>query len=355
MKILVVDDDEVGLAALTHALECDGYETAQVRSGEEAIELIRSGEFHLIISDWIMPGLSGPELCRRVRNLELPGYVYFILLTARDGDDGVITGLTAGADDFIRKPFNPAELRVRIRAGERIVQLETRDVAIFAMAKLAESRDPETGQHLERIRHYSRILATHLRGKGIIDESSGESLPGLIYQTSPLHDIGKVGIPDGVLLKAGRLSDREFDIMKSHTTIGAATLDAALQRYPGVAYLRMARDIALTHHERFDGSGYPSALSGTDIPLCGRIVALADVYDALTSKRVYKEAFTHEVARRLILEEAGKHFDPSVVEAFTDEEEEFQVACHARRDEQFPAVGDGAWAVGLTRNVREVQ
>jgi len=145
----------------------------------------------------------------------------------------------------------------------------------------------------------------------------------LIYLTSPLHDIGKVGIPDAVLLKPGRLSDREFAIMKTHTTIGAETLDAALHQYPGVAYLRFARDIALTHHERFDGSGYPSGLSGDDIPLSGRVVALADVYDALTSKRVYKPAYAHDIARSMIFEESGTHFDPAVVEAFRQNEAEF--------------------------------
>jgi len=150
-----------------------------------------------------------------------------------------------------------------------------------------------------------------------------EDFVRLIYLTSPLHDIGKVGIPDSVLLKPGRLSDREFEIMKTHTTIGAETLDAAARQYPGVRYLRLATEIASAHHERFDGSGYPAALSGGDIPLSGRIVALADVYDALTSKRVYKQAFAHEVARSMILEESGKHFDPDCINAFIENEDKF--------------------------------
>jgi putative two-component system response regulator len=145
----------------------------------------------------------------------------------------------------------------------------------------------------------------------------------LIYLTSPLHDVGKVGIPDSVLLKPGKLNSREFEIMKTHTTIGAQTLDAAASEYPGVGYLRLSRDIALSHHERYDGSGYPAGLTGDDIPLCGRIVALADVYDALTSRRVYKPAYAHEVARELIFDEAGKHFDPLVVEAFRQVEDRF--------------------------------
>jgi cyclic di-GMP phosphodiesterase len=323
MQILIVDDNDVALEALRHTLQGEGYEITVAHNGREALDIVSSGACHLVISDWMMPEIDGLELCRQIRRMDLPGYVYFILLTSKDSADSVVEGLSAGADDFIQKPFDPAELLVRVRAGERILSLETRDVAIFAMAKLAESRDPETGEHLERMRNYSRILARHLVTDGTAHEQVDAGFARLIYLTSPLHDIGKVGIPDTVLLKPGRLSDREFDIMKTHTTIGAETLDAAVNEYPGVAYLRFARDIALTHHERFDGSGYPCGLAGFDIPLSGRVVALADVYDALTSKRVYKPAFAHDVARSMILEESGKHFDPEIVEAFRLNEEGF--------------------------------
>jgi putative two-component system response regulator len=196
-------------------------------------------------------------------------------------------------------------------------------VAIFALAKLAESRDPETGAHLERVMNYCRVLAQQLPAMGKFTDEIDAEYVRLLYSTSPLHDIGKVGIPDSVLLKPGRLSDREFEIMKAHTTIGAETLDAALKRYPKTRFLRVARDIAASHHERYDGTGYPLGLKGADIPLCGRIVALADVYDALTSKRVYKEAFAHEVAKGIILKEAGTHFAPEIVEAFLAAEPTF--------------------------------
>ena len=322
-KVLIVDDDDLALEALHHLLTCAGYEVVAKADGIEALEKLQAGECRLVVTDWIMPEMDGLELCRQIRKQDFPGYVYVILLTSRDRKEDTLEGLSAGADDFVTKPFEPAELLARIRIGERILTLETRDVAIFAMAKLAESRDPETGEHLERMRTYSRIITEFLAGDDEFNEPISADFPKLIYLTSPLHDIGKVGIPDCVLLKPGRLSDREFEIMKTHTTIGAATLDAALRQYPGVAYLRLARNIALTHHERFNGSGYPGGLVGRNIPLSGRIVALADVYDALTSKRVYKQAFSHDIARNLILEESGKHFDPDIVKAFVHCEEQF--------------------------------
>ncbi len=322
-RVIIVDDDDLSLQLLENRLEHQGYEVVSANNAEDALRLLRRTGSRLIISDWEMPGMSGLDLCREIRREDWPGYVYIILLTAHNQTDDVVEGLSAGADDFICKPFNPAELYVRIRAGERVLSLETRDVAIFALAKLAESRDPETGMHLERIRNYTRALARMLMEQGKFPELINAEYVHTIYLTSPLHDIGKVAIPDSVLLKPGRLSDEEFEIMKTHAITGAQTLGAAAQQYPGVAYLRMARDIAMTHHERFDGSGYPAGLKGDEIPLCGRIVALADVYDALTSKRVYKEAFTHTIGRNIIVKESGSHFDPVIVDAFTASEEEF--------------------------------
>jgi putative two-component system response regulator len=214
-------------------------------------------------------------------------------------------------------------------------------MAIFAMAKLAESRDPETGAHLERMRNYSRLLAQHLLDTGQMPGELTPEFVRLIYQTSPLHDIGKVGIPDSVLLKPGRLNDREFDIMKMHALLGAETLDAALRKYPGAKYLVMARDIAVGHHERYDGTGYPNHLAGDLTPLCARIVALADVYDALTSKRVYKQAFSHDIARSMILQESGTHFDPRVVQAFTDTESEFTAIQERLGEGRVPLAEEG--------------
>lgn len=333
MKILAVDDNEVALEVLTRELTLAGHQVQSARDGQEALEVLGDDPQQLVISDWEMPRMNGLDLCRHVRAGDYPNYIYVILLTSHQGTDRVVTGLTAGADDFLSKPFHPAELRIRVRAAERVLSLETRDVAIFAMARLAESRDPDTGAHLERVRAYSRLIARNLGRQEPYRQEIDPEFVRLIYLTSPLHDIGKVGIPDSVLLKPDRLTDREYEIMKTHTTIGAETLDAAARQFPGIRFLRMAREIALTHHERYDGTGYPDGLSGDDIPLSGRIVALADVYDALTTRRVYKEAYSHDVARAIILPERGRQFDPAVIDAFLECEREivavgdqFQVA-----------------------------
>jgi len=323
MQVLIADDDQIIRMMLKSALVEAGYEVRTASNGKEALEAIHNHACRLVISDWQMPEMTGVELCQAVRREDIAGYVYFILLTSRNTLEERVAGLRAGADDFIAKPFEPQEMVARVGAGVRVLSLETRDVAIFAMAKLAESRDHETGAHLERVRCYSRLLAQHLAASPKFSEALSPEFAHLIYLTSPLHDIGKVGIPDCVLLKPGRLSDREFEIMKTHTTLGAQTLEAALRQFPGVRFLQMGRDIAATHHERFDGSGYPARIAGEAIPLCGRIVALADVYDALTSRRVYKAAFAHDVAKSMIVSESGAHFDPAIVEAFLENEEQF--------------------------------
>jgi putative two-component system response regulator len=323
VRILIVDDDVVSLEVLRFALEQSGHEVTAARNGREAMAVLAGGEHHLVVSDWEMPAMNGLDLCRAVRGQDLGGYVYFILLTARDGSASMVEGLAAGADDFVTKPFDPDELSARVRVAERIVSLEMRDVTVFALAKLAESRDPETGEHLERVQNYSRVLAHHLWTTGQYPEEIDPGFVNLIHETSPLHDIGKVAIPDCILLKPGRLSSDEFEIMKTHTTMGAQTLEAAAKKYPKAKYLRLAREIAESHHEKWDGTGYPKGLKGAAIPLSGRIVALADVYDALVSKRVYKGACTHMTARAIIVQGRATHFDPAVVDAFLAVEPQF--------------------------------
>jgi putative two-component system response regulator len=342
MRVLVVDDDSVTCEILVEDLRQFGYDVTAATNGREAFELVRTGQFHLIVSDWQMPEMSGLDLCREIRKRQWSGYIYVILLTSRTGADNVVCGLNAGADDFLSKPFHPQELRMRLRTGERILSLESRDLMIFAMAKLAESRDKDTGAHLERMREYSRILAEELSSWPKYSEIIDGDYVQLIYLTSPLHDIGKVGIPDTVLLKPGRLTVEEFEVMKQHTLLGGETLKAVAGSRPDAQFLTMAYDIAMTHHEHFDGRGYPNGLRGDAIPISGRIVALADVYDALRSKRIYKQAFDHQMARQTILDARGKQFDPDVVDAFLKREMEIieiarQFNDHAPKAPSVPA------------------
>ena len=232
--------------------------------------------------------------------------------------DGVAVGVISSRD---------------VMAYQSALACGTRDVTIFALAKLAESRDPDTGEHLERVCSYADALARELASQGALAGRIDEDFIHLLGATCPLHDIGKVGIPDHVLLKPGRLSDKEFEIMKTHSRRGSATLDLALERYPEADFLHMARDIADSHHERFDGDGYPQGLGGSEIPLAARIFAIADVYDALVSKRVYKGAFTDDVAANIITEGKGTQFDPDAVDAFVRCRETFveiKKACDAR-------------------------
>lgn len=316
MHILVADDDDVSREIVLHQLLHLGYRVRTAVDGDDAWMQIVDNDFDVAILDWDMPGLTGPELCRKIRESDREHYLYVMLLTARNRSEHVVQGLRSGADAFVSKPIGVEELTARIEVAERMLAMETRDVAIFALARLAESRDPETGMHLERVRTYARSLAQELaQVQGLGDEVDGEFIR-LIWATSPLHDIGKVGIPDAVLLKPGRLTPEEFAVMKQHAQIGADTLQAAFERFPRVRFLQMAREIAAGHHERWDGSGYPAGLRGNEIPLSARIVSVADVYDALTSKRVYKDAFSHADAVQSIREGAGTQFDPRLVEAF---------------------------------------
>jgi putative two-component system response regulator len=323
MNILIVDDDEIALLTAKKILESEGYDVILASDGEEAMDKARRQETHIVISDWNMPKMDGIQLCRYIRENTGIGYVYFIIVTSRTGKQDIDAGLEAGADDFITKPFEPAELLFRVRTAERILSLETTSVTLFSLAKLAESKDTDTGGHLERMREYSRILAGQLIINPGFKEIVSPQFPELIYQTSPLHDIGKVGIPDSILLKPGSLNDEEWLVMKRHTEIGAETLNAALDKFPGAEFLRIARDIAWAHHERWDGTGYPRGLKGSQIPLCARVVALADVYDAMTIRRVYKSALTHEVAHWMIVVSSEKHFDPQVVEVYKQVEDQF--------------------------------
>jgi putative two-component system response regulator len=323
MAILVVDDDDLSRNALAEVLRRCGYDVLTADGGRQALKMLAENDCRMVICDWGMPETSGLDLCRAVRQGTFGRHIYVILLTVRQSPQDMIEGLAAGGDDFMTKPFHPAELRDSVRAGEVILSLETSDFTPFALAKLAQSRDPEMGHHMERVRRYAKVLGEHLAGQPKFRDVIDSEYLRLLYLTTPLHDIGKMAIADAILLKPGKLSAEEYEVMKTHTLKGAHTLRSAVEKNPDAAFPRMAHDIALTHHERYDGTGYPAGLAGEAIPLCGRIVAVADVYDAMTSGRVYKQAGDHETARRFIVGEAGHQFDPDVVQAFVAKEEEF--------------------------------
>ncbi len=327
MQVLTVDDDEFMLRVLDQTLTRMGYAAVSAHDGQAAMEILRRGDIRLVITDWEMAPVNGIDLCRSIRRQDLSGYIYIIMLTGREGARQRIEGLCAGADAFLTKPLDPEELLASLKGAERILALETRDVALLAMTKLAESRDPETGAHVERVQNYSRLIASNLSPEFKSANGVNDDYVRLIHQTSPLHDIGKISIPDSILLKAGSLTHAEFELIKTHTLVGERTLETALKRFPDADFLKFARQIAASHHENFDGTGYPRGLSGSAIPLCARIVALADTYDGLTSERIYKHAGSHEQAKSIILSERGKKFDPNVIEAFLNAESQILDVC----------------------------
>ena len=359
--VLIVDDDELNLAILEEALS-DHYPLIQAHDGAEAVEMVEAKRPALVLMDIMMPRMDGYEATRRVRLLEQGVDLSIILVSAKASTSERVKGYEAGADDYLVKPFDDEELLAKVRVHMRLrralsdldearakladdnsqlyetvdaqsrMLIDSRDLVVFALANLADSRDPETGAHLERIREYCRILAEHLGAEGPYADQIDATFIDQVYQASPLHDIGKVGIPDAILLKPGRLSEREFDLMKQHSLIGTQALQEVAGRGGQSGFLDMAIEIARDHHERWDGSGYPHGLSGLDIPLAARIAALADVFDALTSVRVYKAAFTMEVARSMIENDSGTHFDPVIVAAFT--------ACFDRFVETYHRIGE---------------
>lgn len=316
MKILVVEDEVFSRMKLQKIMESFGYETLVAVNGFEGWKTWEAERPKIVITDWNMPQMDGLELCRKIRSEEGEDYTYIIVVTGRDEIQDVIKGMEAGADDYIVKPFNKNELNVRIKAGARVINLQSKDIVIFALAKLAESRDEDTGNHLDRVRYYSKHLVETIIDSPNPPPELNRILADNIFLTGPLHDIGKVGIPDYILLKPGRLDDNEFAIMKSHSIIGYNTLNGALQKAPNANYLQIAAEIARHHHEKYDGSGYPDGLKGNEIHIASRIFALSDVYDALVSKRPYKEPFAHDRAKHIIVDGKGKHFDPAVVDAF---------------------------------------
>jgi putative two-component system response regulator len=317
--ILIAEDSRVQKQILARHLELIGYNTLSASDGLEALQIYDQYQPRIVVTDLEMPEMDGFELIRRIRTHGIH-YTHIMVLSSMESKDTVVKALSLGADDYLVKPFHPDELRVRLEAAERQVRVQSQERIILLMAKLTDYRSPETGYHIERVQQYTRKLGELL----LADEHPelNQRLVATMTSVSSLHDIGKVAIPDEILNKPGALSDAEYDLMKTHTTTGGDILDDAY-REVGSELLLLARDITRFHHERYDGGGYPDGLSAEDIPIGARIVALADVFDAISSERVYKTAFSREKCRAIIQEERGNHFDPLIAQAFLDNEDAF--------------------------------
>jgi putative two-component system response regulator len=338
--ILVVDDTPENLSLMHHLLQ-DRYTVKVANNGEKALEIAQQPvPPDLILLDVNMPGLDGFAVCSRLKKNPTTRDIPVVFLTARNDIQDVEKGFLLGAVDYISKPPIPTEVLARIRThlalkasadflrdkatfleeevARRTKELSAiQDVTILVMASMAEARDVDTGNHLRRVQHYVRALAWKLSNHPRFRDYLSVPTISTLFKSAALHDIGKAGIPDRILLKAGRLTAEEFEIMKTHTTIGRDAIanaeDALGQEVP---FFTMAKEIAYSHQEKWDGSGYPEGLSGDSIPIAARIMAVADVYDALISRRVYKEAMSHPDAVKVIQGASGQHFDPDVVAAF---------------------------------------
>ncbi len=357
--ILIVDDAPQNLIVIGDLLE-PYYHVRVANSGEHALEAVKLvPPPDLILLDIMMPGIDGYEVLRRLHADPSTKTIPVIFVTAMDSTESEEHGLSLGAVDYITKPINPAIVLARVRTHLELKQardilahqnewldaevkhrmrenLLIQALAVRALACVAEVRDDETGRHIVRTQSYIDILARHLANHPRFKEALAGSKIDLIVQAAPLHDIGKVGIPDAILRKPGKLTPDEFAIMKQHPSMGAAAIEEAIQQtlatlddysteeaQAAFAFLRMAQEISLNHHEKWDGSGYPRGLKGEAIPVSARLMALADVFDALINRRVYKAPFSLEETTRIIREGRGTHFDPEVVDAFLVCHDEF--------------------------------
>lgn len=317
-QILIAEDSRFQRKTLARQLREWGYEVLEASDGAEGLQMYLTHTPRIIATDLHMPKMDGRNLVRAVREAEV-SYTYILVISGMQDKDSIISALSAGSDDYIIKPFHPGELEVRLAAAERVLRLQSQDMLIFSLAQLADYRSPETGNHLHRVQAFSRLLAQELSQEY---PELNKSMVELVAVMSCLHDIGKVAVPDDILNKRGKLTKLEYSIIKKHSQIGGSLLEEVYQKTKS-EQLGVAKDIVMHHHERWDGRGYPDGLKGDEIPIAARIVALADVYDALCNERCYKPAFDREQAEAIILAERGKHFDPVVVDAFWRRRDDF--------------------------------
>ncbi len=339
--ILVVDDEDRNLRLMEAMLIPLGYAVTKACNGDECLKVVEESPPDVILLDVMMPGMDGFEVARRLKNGDDTMTIPIVMVTALQGVEDRVKALEAGADDFLTKPVEKTELKARVQSLvkvkayydhmqdyqktlEETVAKRTRQLndalqqtklasldSIIRLSRAAEYKDEHTGAHIGRMSRYAAEIARAM-------EISDETVESILY-AAPMHDIGKIGIPDNVLMKPDKLDHGEWEVMKQHTIIGAHILDGSTSRFANLGKI-----IALTHHEKWNGKGYPQGLKGTAIPLSGRIVAVADVFDALTSHRPYRRALPVDVALSIIQESRGGHFDPDVVDAFFDVEDEIR-------------------------------
>lgn len=345
--ILIVDDTPENLVLMSNLLR-DTYHLKVANSGAKALALVRGSTTlpDLILLDIMMPGLSGYDVARDLKANPQTARIPIIFLTAMSSNEDETRGFELGAVDYITKPISPPVVLARIdthlklkaaadflrdkndyleqevaRRTQEVAAIQ--DVTILAMASLAETRDNETGNHIRRTQNYVKVLAEHLKNHPRFGYFLTDHTIDLLFKSAPLHDIGKIGIPDRILLKPGRFTPEEFEIMKAHTTLGRDAIQHAEDQLGmDIDFLHFAKEIAYGHQEKWDGSGYPEGLAGDAIPISARLMAVADVYDALVSRRVYKAPMAHEDAVAFIKNGRGSHFDPDICDAF--------LACQAR-------------------------
>jgi putative two-component system response regulator len=345
--ILIVDDTPENITLLSSLLKCL-YRTKVATNGKKALQIAFSADPpDLILLDIMMPEMDGYEACRQLKADSKTSDIPVIFLTAKAQVEDEQKGLELGAVDYITKPISPPIVLARVKTHLQLKKvrdflkdkneflekevtrrvketLNIQDVAMVAIGSLAETRDNETGNHIRRTQHYMKLIASQLSGHPRFKHFLTDENITLLFKSAPLHDIGKVGIPDRILLKPGKFTPEEFEIMKKHTTLGRDAILAAEKLLDApVPFLQFIREIAYTHQEKWDGTGYPEGLSGENIPISGRLMAVADMYDALISSRVYKPAFPHEKAVAIIKEGSGNHFDPDIVSAFLKVEDKF--------------------------------
>jgi putative two-component system response regulator len=337
--VMVVDDNPANLKLMEGMLRSAGYEVRSFPRGQMALAAASQNLPDLILLDINMPEMTGYEVCKRLKGNPRLCEIPVIFLSAMNAQEDRLLAFRSGGVDYVSKPFHFEEVQarvdthVRLRHLQRVietdnsrlqelVQAQVKQIAdaqtetLFAIAKLAETRDDETGKHVERVQTFCRLLAGVIGERPEYKTTVDIAWIKNLIQASPLHDIGKVAIPDRILLKPGPLNPEELAIMKTHALLGSQTLKTVHDKFPDNDFIAMGIELARSHHEWWDGSGYPDGLTGEEIPLCARILAVADCYDALRSRRPYKAAIAHGEACAMVFRDSGKHFDPIVTAAF---------------------------------------